>query len=337
MSALRPTAVALVLCLAAADPEIAFAPATGSKLEREFSSRFEMEMKGMTCELNGTPVPAAYLPEIRMHVTETEQVRVRDEFVELASGRPAVLRRTFAELRSHSRFQLDIEQHGVHVDEEQPGQSALEGETVVFRWSEGDQEYERTFEDGDGPAGLLGELSEDMDLRAILPARGVEAGDEWEIDATALPMLSLPGGDLAIEREGTDPEDEERNRGLSENLAGTWTLRFDGTRSEEGARLAVVAITGRLTSRHERQTVLRDVPVASGDATETSTMTIEAAGEILWDLARGTARSMKVEADVALESRTERNRPAGDTGPAYVQEVEFAGRCTVELRTAVPQ
>ena len=337
MSAVRPGAVALVLCLTAADQELAFAPAQGSKLEREFSSRFEMEMKGMECELNGSPVPAEYLPAIEMHVTETERVRVQDEFVELAAGRPRVLRRTYAELGSQSRFQLDIEQHGVHVDEEQPGASALEGETVVFRWNEGDGEYERTFEDGDGPAGLLAELEEDMDLRAILPGRAVGPGDEWELDAKALPMLALPGGDLAIEREGADPEDEERNRGLAENLSGTWTLRFEGTREEEGARLAVVAITGRLSSRHERQTVLRNVPVATGDATETNEMTIEAAGEILWDLAHGTASSMKVAADIAIEGRTERIRPEGDTGPSYVQTVEFTGRCTVELRTAVPQ
>lgn len=335
MSAFRPLLAALALALSTTDQELAFAPRAGARLEREFSARSEMQMQGMDCELNGTPVPAEYLPDLRMHVTDTGRVRVVDEFVELGPGRPAVLRRTFAELGSQSHFQLDIDKYGVHVDEEHPGRSALEGKTVVFRWRDG--EYERTFADGDGPAELLGALEEDMDLRALLPGRAVAPGDEWTFGAKELPLLGQPGGDLAIEQEGADPEDEERDRGMREGLEGEWKARFVGTREEEGAKIAVIEVRGNLRSRHERQTVLRDVPVASGDATETNSMTLEARGEVRWDLGRGTVSAMKVEADLTLESRTERIRPADDTGPAYVQVMKFAGSCAVELVTSVPR
>ena len=49
-----------------------------------------------------------------------------------------------------------------------------------------------------GEAELLTNLDEDMDLRALLPAKEVAKGDAWDIDTKSLKSLLLPGGDLKL-------------------------------------------------------------------------------------------------------------------------------------------
>ncbi len=44
---------------------------------------------------------------------------------------------------------------------------------------------------------LLDGLTEDMDLRVLLPSEGARVGDEWEVDVACLPEILSPGGYFA--------------------------------------------------------------------------------------------------------------------------------------------
>lgn len=301
-----PRALLVLLALLSLDSgreEIAFRVAADTTLVRTLESSYSMQLESMTFVMDGEEVPADELGEVDIKIEHGENYVVTDAFEAVAGGRPVRLRRTFDELggRESSSFSSEEGDSSDSSDYE----SALEGKTVVFTWNDESEAFDAAFAPGvEGDRELLADLDEDMDLRRFLPAGPISEGESWSIDPLAFAAVLDPGGDLGLEIESAeeaepDAGDSDKEAQLRANLAGTIRATFTGTREEDGARAAVIALACENSTWAES-------PIDAGEIQEGAKGTdrIEARfhleGELRWDLVHGHALSFELSGENGL-------------------------------------
>lgn len=297
----------------------------GTRVVRTFAYESSSALEGWTVVWNGQEAPAEMLPELEIEGREEARAEVTDEVLASADGRVTSLRRTYAGLEA--RDVLDVSLGGTPIEErDAPGTCELEGCTVRF------DGQTRELLEGEAPQDRLAALELDLDFTALLGGAGSGA-ESWEAPAAALVPTGLPGG-LVFEFEGA-PEVEfgEEEQWLA-NLAGTWRVRPLETR--EDGRVAVFTLEGELSTHSVRATDLEHVPVVEGDATETTTTTWKARGELAWDLERRTLRSLEVEADVRSTVVTVRDLLGVPGEPTYEQTLRLTGTSKLSCAVQTP-
>lgn len=116
---------------------------------------------GEKVELRFAPVEGS---RVRRTIEVDHRVlRTLDEYRKVGAGRPLLLRRTF---------------------EEAP--SPFAGTSVVFTWVPEERGYGKYYDAREASESALRDLTEDLDLRALLPASPVAVGDTWTVSATGL-------------------------------------------------------------------------------------------------------------------------------------------------------
>ena len=191
----------LALCLFA-EPgsleRVQFLPAEGSTLTKRFQQNWEMVLEDVRVFVDGEDWSRWVAPG-NLHTQLRQTVVVSDTYGKTEDGRPLSLDREYRQL---SQELVATSRSGGFVGfgealRDVSGSSDLEGTSVHFRWEDG--AYERAFQrvDAGSDSRLLQGLSEDMDLRALLPEGPVEAGDEWELELSHIPDLLTPGGSLS--------------------------------------------------------------------------------------------------------------------------------------------
>ena len=316
--------VPLLLGLASGGAPLRFGPDAGSVLVKVFELELDLDFEEMTSRLDGQDVPKEYLPEMDIQIDTSERQVVRDEYVAVADGKPTTLRRTFEELDAKVAKVVVVKPYS-DFSGEFGATSELEGRTVVFTLAGG--EFEREFDSQGGDSALLEGLSEDMDLRALLPDDDVAEGDDWSIEPEAFDLLLRPGGSMAFEYEGGEDEWAFDPLGVE----GELEARLDGEREVDGVQLAVVSIRGRVVKLEERATDLTYVPVADGTATETSRTIYDLTGEFLWDTGAGHVHSLELEADVHNVVVTMKDE--GQEGPDFESTLTMTGHWMLTVST----
>lgn len=302
-----------------------FDPEPGTRVVRTFSYVSTSELEGWTVVWNGQEAPAAMLPELEIEAREEARAEVSDEVLACADGRVTALRRTFSGLAA--RDVLDVALGGSPIEERDAlGTCELEGCVVRF---EGE---ERELLDGDAPQEQLADLELDLDFSALL-AGAVAGEDSWEAPATALMPTGIPGGLSFTFEDEAEVEFGEEDQWLA-NLEGVWRVRPLETR-EEG-RVAVFSLEGELSTHSVRATDLEHVPIVEGDATETTTTTWKARGELAWDVERRTLRSLEVEADVRSTVVTVRDLLGIPGEATYEQTLRLAGTSKLACEVQTP-
>jgi hypothetical protein len=286
MKTLALSACAALAALAAPGPEsVRWAPESGTSLKRVFEAHHKLELSAATLTVDGQEIEGEELPEWR--IDYSERVAVTDRIGELGQGVPLELERTFDELWT------EVQHAGEAFEEQESSRSSspLEGVTVRFLWDEEEERHDVESEE-ELDAELLGGLVEDMDLRAFLPADEVEEGDTWEAGSRAFLDYMWPGGLLGF-RDDEEPDelDAELNQALYDNAEGTTRVTFDGLRTEDDRRLAVL----RLEIEVQAEAGLEVEEPMPG--TQTFRLEREVAGELLWDLEAGRLHSLSVEGD----------------------------------------
>lgn len=322
MNHLRSIAVALAcapLVLASHAPatKVAFTVSEGTALKKVFTSRLELELDEMRVLRDGQEPDA--LPELEMSVTTDLEVIVRDEYLALRDGSPRKLRRTFDSIDVNTLMAMEVNLQGQTHNQESPVQagSKLEGETIEFAWNEETSEYDVSFAEEEGDKELLVDLFEDMDLRAFLPGREVEVGDEWDVDPREIATVMAPGGDLKLVPEelsydmsGMSGQMGELSDWFDDNLQGKITCRLTDVRAEGERQVAVIAIELKLendvdlTEMAQEELDRVELPPGSGEI-EVEHMQIdlriEGEGVLLWDLKAGHFYALDVASDFEMK------------------------------------
>ncbi len=274
---------------------LAFAPESGTTLRRTFEAHAELSLASLSRLEDGTEVEST--DDVIDAGTEfTERIVVTDQIVEVEDGRPTKLQRTFDELgQETSDHQEDVEAQSEQT-------SDLAGSTVRFTWDADDESYSVEAAEGEEiDPELLERLTEDMDLRQILPEGDVEKGDEWEIPVEAYLYWMWPGGHLAFHAEGEEGEASGNDfyDQVLENLEGSGRARFLESREEDGRELAVVRVEFEVRTLFETE-MEADPEQERPALTLRHEIERSVAGEVLWDVAAGHVHSAHLEADVSL-------------------------------------
>lgn len=306
-----------------------FRPAAGAAVERSLTTAVEVTGGALEVWMDGEPIPPGFLPEIEVETVNRISVEVVDRFTRGEDQGRSLLRRFRAATHAGSGS-ID----GQGTDEETwdySADSALAGEFVHFEWADGDASPTATLVDGDSlaPIGraLPPGLVEDLDLRGLLPADGVEIGASWTATGAALAGLIDPCGELDFQLEGEAarylPPVEERAYGGELEL--TLTAVDDG--------LARIAVEGKVERSIVLEGDLSQVPVASGAATDTVLDNIEVEGELVWAVEAGLLHSLTLEGRVEREHWTRKDED--QPGPPFESRMDFAGELQIEMSVDV--
>jgi hypothetical protein len=333
---LRTAFVAALLLLSLDGPR--FAPAEGSSVRKRYTERTSLSLDSAEMRLGNQVIRP---PALEFDVKVARELAVVDTYAALGKERPARLSRVFERIAGALEVSSQEEGRGREVAQA-AYRSPLTGLEVVFTWDEEQETYGVAFgqkvEDGD--AELLEGLLEDADLRALLPEGDAKEGDEWALDPAALGALLSPCGDLRwVPVPGNAPDPGALVIGhfygvgeIGAGLAGEAKARLLSLASGE----AVIRVDLEVTA--ERNAYGRMVELAgelAGDGEDSVsfdefrvTTTVDGTATLIWDLARGRARSLELKADVdaVLKAKTR--------GLNMQMVFELSGETTLALGTS---
>ncbi len=328
--------------------KLRFAPAAGTKLTRTFENKTEFSLDNMTLKVNGQESPK---PEMEMTMTQDQKVVVSDEFVKVRDGAPALLRRKFDDLGSQMAVEAKIEMMGQSQDQNHSGKGASEltGKTVVFTWDEDSKSFKTAFDPAEEKGELLKGLSEDMDLRVLLPKDEVKAGDEWDIDVGQLVHVIAPGGELKIKpEEKADAAapggmgDMSGMSGVSEWLGDAMTgkakAKFTGMREVSGHSYAVISLDVKIKGSKDlteiAQAAIEKAP-QEGMKMKTESVDVEfeiaGQGELLWDVEAGVAHSFDFSGPSSAHVDTGMSIEIQDRKMEVEYGMQLSGTMTLKL------
>lgn len=314
--------------------DLAFRPAADTELKKELKLVVELKPEKISFTVNGETMPPENLGGLGEDTVRVElEEIVRETIVQARDGRPIDLLRTFEELSL-----------GFEAGEEKgdaDGFDRLEGQTVRFRWNDETRAYERSFHESQGDEAFLEDLSEDMDLRALLPSGPVSEGDTWEVEGEALLPVLLPGGLPGRVAEGDEAELEpmfEELRAEVLDLLEDLKVRckYYGSRDESGERVGEVHLEFSLRKSLDLSRLIEQMSEMEDSEIQPSvdaTVEVELQGEgtLLWDLAGGHARSFRMRSEGGIDLDVKAS--ADIEGETF--EMAFTGHFATKAETSL--
>ena len=300
--------------------DLRFGPESGSTLSKTYTTEFDMELDDLSLLVSGQDLGAMFEPS--MSFAGSSEVSFTDEYGSISDGKPTRLTRTFDSLGLESS--TSIEMMGESQEEGAEAVSPLDGLTVVFSWDEESGDYTAEFgEESTGDEELLEGLTEDTDLRWLLPEGGVAVDESWSFDPSQMEHLLFPSGDLGWAPEGAEDVDMEEFEELFEQfgdelmdsldglLDGEGTATFTGAREADGRTVGAIALEAEISSSADLASTIQDlIESAVSEAGEEVpddleiyveaadvSIELEAQGELLWDMETGSAHSMTMDGE----------------------------------------
>jgi hypothetical protein len=325
---------------------ISFAPAEGQTVVRKFTGGAQLALDDMQITINGQPSPMPM--EMEMDMDMTTEFEVTDKFVSLASGRPLELLRTYDELALSGSFAIEMEMMpGGGQETDMTATSELEGKSVAFTWDEDSEEYDAAWHESEGDDELLENLSEDMDLRVLLPPTSVEEGATWDIDVAKLTDVLALGGDMGLEPEIEDEAQSLPGMGgmgggmgdmLGESIEGTATGEFKGLQELDGVHVAAIAVKIDVEGSNDMTEQVNEQMEKMGD--QVGEMSVEyadveldlqAEGTLYWNMDTHHAHSFELGGTMHMVMDTAMKVSQGGQELRIEQMLEMSGTFDNEL------
>jgi hypothetical protein len=264
----------------------------GTVLRKVFVTTWDMDLESLSVTFDGEEVQTG--DEISIEQDERQRIEIVDSYRAVKGERVTELVRRFESLESESK--TDTTSPEGNELTEQSKTSGLEGLEVLFRWDAEQAAYVAEFVGDGGDGELLEDLQQDVDLAGFLPDGDVEVDASWTIQVDEVRKLLSPGGDLAFvdEDDEDDDEDGDLEQQFEDNLSGEMTATYRGLRDVDGQQVASIELAGEFETEAERDD--------GGDGvTGTATLSMELAGELLWDMEGGYFHSIHLSGPCAVE------------------------------------
>jgi hypothetical protein len=267
------------------------------------------------------------------------RVSATDKYVQAKDGRPTDLLRTFDSLR--------LTYQTGEKKEDAPKFDALEGKTVRFKWNANTEAYEKSLKDDKGDEALLEPLSEDMDVRVLLPAKKVTEGDTWEVPGQKLLPLFLPGG---LPGPIGTPDDKEEMSTVFEEVRSTFAklqddlkvrCRYRGAREEGGTKVGEIefefATRGKTDISHLVETLLSmEEEGVKPDADGNAEVEVHGSGTVLWNLGDGRIHSLSMQTEAGIDLDVKVRFSVDGDDIEMVAKVKLAAKADSKLETSKP-
>ncbi len=282
----------------------------------------KLESKALRIFVEGQDEPIHPPGDLHISIEDTGRIDVTDEYLAVGKGRPAKLKRTFDKIEENEKQHASSSESAGDAGDghEKKEESALEGKTVFFTWSDETSAFAASFPKDGGDAELLDDLSEDMDLRFLLPKGKVAADESWDLDAKDFGSVLAPGGDLKLkEKDADESSDHSLGKEIRKQLGGKAHATWKGVREEGGKKLGIIALAADLVSEGDVE--------SKGDL-EGKThfkLKLELEGELAWDLAAGHFHAFQASGKVELDTAATATRKMGDQSVEMRQELDLEG------------
>ena len=327
---MNPRFLALgALLLSAAEDELRYAPEGAAK--KSFREETSFEITSLVMIPSNEELPA---DQIEFTGRTWRELELVDRPGPIEDGRPQHLERAFESTVKGA--ELDLNLQGLEELYEIELDSVLEGESVRFEWNADEEAYEARSET-DLDTFHLERLSEDCDLRALLPGASEEtgAGDSWTVDVAELAPLFSPAGQVVFTADelpdgpyaAMTPVDLAATTFLTladaaRELEGEARMTWKETAGEGDERTALVAIEleARFTGDADEDLARLADDLGAGGKHEVELRfewALEGQGELVWSLARNQFESLalELEGELALEM-TWSDEQGGEAGRA---------------------
>ncbi len=215
---------------AAPGVELRFAPAPDSQVRRTITLDHTLVVQEMQTTTRGTTQSSQENVSLSAH----ELLRTLDRYRSVADGRPLLLQRRFDEVAWNAEFSA------ASAPEKIKAVSPLAGTSVVYTWVPEEQAYGKYYDARESPEEVLLRLSEDLDLRALLPGHALQPGESWKVPADKLVDVFAPCGRLDLR---FDAKRWRKNllRTLRCGIAGNYGEYFGGE-SSGGCTLTLASV-----------------------------------------------------------------------------------------------
>jgi len=273
------------LASAPSSEELAFGVAKGTKLAKHFTMSIDVEKKSASLTLGGRELPKELQDKIEMTMSFGESIELDDDYVDVDGARPKELVRHYAKATRTSSEHF-VMPGAEPKDEHEEKESPLVDHDVAFTWNAKEKEFERAFRGEKADAKLLEKLSEDTDLRQLLPEDGAKVGDTWKLASNAFDHLVVPGGNLRYTAEDDSDFD------LDKNATGEIEAKYAEKREVDGTPLAVVTLKASIQSHSDK--------VGKGEMPMKMEISFDLEGEFLWDLEHKHLSSYEMHGPVEI-------------------------------------
>jgi hypothetical protein len=308
---------------------LAFAVPSGAEVEKTFS--LEHQLVAQKIQLEG--VRAGLLSQQGVEVASKIELSVLDTYKKVEAGRPLELQRQFKNCAMHVDLST-TDGRGTKTPDTADADTPLQLKSVVFTWVPEEKGYGRYYDHGESLEEYLAGLSEDLDLRCLLPEHATEKGGEWTIDPVRLVDVFVAGGEipLGFVRGGGGTFARVLTAGVGGqlqqvfggtvkgNVSARWTETREASLESAGARFAVVQLTVAIETERERSDTA-DAPSSgekSLDAREVEHSGVhwkfDGSGTLIWNLTAGRFENFdlvgreEVTSDLTLDMGGERSR-----------------------------
>jgi hypothetical protein len=326
---------------------IQFSPAEGVAVQKNWTIEHDLKSEEMYWGEVGklSLIPGSLL------LTSSTSLNFVDHYRAISQGRVTDLRRTFAKGQRDTDSSFGINDNMIPQKMRQT--SALEKASVVFVWVPEEQGYGRHCDAREVDESYLPGLWEDTDFRAFLPDGAVEPGASWNVEASALARFLAPVGELRFNTERKDDVMTARllstgvggdmQRLFDGEVSGGLSVTFDGTRDEDGKRIAALRVNlseFRIVYDHTAVAAqqLTKLEIASNTRYDKAEMTfsLEGWGNLYWDLDGGHVHSFDFEGTQRLLNRviSETSVSGTETGRATRENLlSLSGSLKIALST----
>jgi len=299
-----------------------FAVEEKTSLSKVFERHMKLESKEFKIIVEGQDEPIHPPGDLHFTIEDTGRIEVTDEYLAMGKGRPSKLKRTYDKIEETESQNARSGEGGEEEGDahEKKEESALEGKTVFFTWSDEASGFVASFAKDGGDAELLDGLIEDMDLRFLLPKGKVAADESWDLDAKAFGSILAPGGDLKLkEKDADEASDRSIGKEIRKNLDGKAHATWKGVREEGGKRLGTIALSADLSSEGDAESKGEEAGKVHFK------LKLELEGELVWDLAAGHFQSFQASGKVRLDTAESAQLEMGDKSAEMRQEITFEG------------
>lgn len=329
-----PLTAALLAAAGPTDDQVSLrlAPTAGTVSTHTVQIQRAVEGGDMAVVMNGTEVPAQFLPKLNFEFNTSTAATVTDHFLpeSIAAENGATgpwRKRTLEDLSETFDMSLSLDADTTDVTTEASsdldGQPFLIGQDedgeVIARWADPDSE---------APDRLLDHVRPALHLEGLLPAEPIATGSTWEASASALAGVLNLGETLPW----TWSESAAGNAPTpgATTLEGDLDLRAVDVRTEDGVVFCTISVDGEVIETSTRASDLSQVPVADGNATETTTTTYTVEGELVWNVTAGHMATFQLDGEGEGEQATVKD--AGQPGPDYSSTTQHTAELNVQVK-----
>ena len=328
-----------------APDNLSFHVKSGTSLARGFESRQEISQDEAEILMNGQPFPSGNGGG--MTAIQSQVLDINDEFVAVEGAAPQKLRRTFSKIESSGEQTTKDPMDSGEKTDTRRGKSELEGKTVVFDWDASKAEFLKSF-DPEGPeAALLAGLTEDLDFRAFLPAKGLASEDDsWGVELAAIKSVFMPGGNLSLKPVDPPQGEDEDSPGMGmlnedpalafNGLSGGARATYKGSREIDGVSCGVIALEFKVSTTKDLSDKLPKPGNGPGGGEihiehVNAFLSLEGEAELIWDLSGGFARSFNMSAKIKNQMEIAMKLAQGGKTMDITRKMQMSGSYALKV------